>query len=128
MSAKENANRADGWSARQFERYVREPFWRSAPFFLLATLLVIDVLEGVLLAYSSWAALGLRVRFLLVFLLATSPLILYGTVQQQRLVRSSALPADTARRILALTFGIATWSYALIGIALQLLRLASRSA
>jgi len=86
------------------------------------------VIEGVLLAYSSWAALSLRVRFLLVFLIGTSPLILYGTVQQQRLVRSSALQADTARRVLALTFGISTWSFALIGIAPQLLRLASRSA
>ncbi len=126
MGAKQNANGADGWSARQFEHYVREPFWRSAPFLMLSALLVIDLVEGVLFAYSSWAALGLRVRFLLVFLLATSPLILYGAVQQQRLVRSSALQADTARRILALTFMIAAWSYALIGIALQLLRVESR--
>jgi hypothetical protein len=125
MNTQEN-DRLAGWSDRQFANYAREPFWRSTPFLLLVALLAIDLAEGVLLAYSSWDILGLRLRFLLVFLVGTSPLILYGTVQQQRLIRSSALPPNTARRILALTFGIATWSYALIGIGLQLLRLTSR--
>jgi hypothetical protein len=128
MITKENASEIQGWSRRQFEHYVREPFWRSAPFLLLAALLVIDVLQGVVLAHSSWVVFGFRVRFLLLFLVATCPLILYGAVQQQRLVRRSALPVDVARRILALTFAIATWSYALIGIALQLLRLVARNA
>lgn len=127
MNAKENANGVNGWSARQFEHYARGPFWRSVPFFLVTALLIVDLVEGVLLANSSWSTLGLRMRFLLVFLIATSPLILYGVVQQQRLVRIADVPADTARRILALTFIVATWSYALIGIALELIRLASRN-
>jgi hypothetical protein len=126
MNTKEHGDGIDGWSGRQFDHYVREPFWKSVPFLLLAAMLAIDVVKGLLVAYSSWAVLDLRTRFLLVFLIGTSPLILFAAVQQQRFVRGSVLPAEAARRILALTFVIATWSYALIGIALQLLRLVSR--
>jgi len=126
MKTNEHGVRIDGWSGRQFDHYVREPFWKSAPFFLLAAMLASVLVEGLLAAYSSWVTLDLRTRFLLVFLTGTSPLVLFATVQQQRFVRGSGLPAEAARRILALTFVIATWSYALIGIALQLVRLVSR--
>ena len=122
-----NGNGADRWSTHQFERYAREPFWRSAPFFLLAALLVIDIAHAALIAGSSWAVLGTNARFLLVFLVVTSPLILFGAVQQQRFIRRASLPVETARPILALTFGVAVWSYALIGIVLQLVRAALRA-
>lgn len=116
------------WSRRQFDRYVREPFWRSVPFAILAALLAIDLAFGIWILQSFWSALPSHGRFLIVFLLVTAPLILFGAIQQQRYTQQLDLETEPARRILALTFSIAAWGYALIGIALRMLLVALKAA
>lgn len=113
-------NGTESRSHRQLDRFAHQPFWKSPLFFALATLSAIDLAYAAWVIERFWTSFPAYARFVAVFLLVTSPLILFGAIQQQRYIRRSNLTPH-ATPILALTFCIAAWSYALIGMVLRLL-------
>ncbi len=122
------ANAIDNWSERQFDRHVRNPFWKSTPFLMLAALFAIAETYGIWIGSAFWGSLPGHARFALMFIVVTAPLALLFGIQQQRFLRHAGIPHDAAKRVSVLTFAAIGWSYALMIVALRLVLSALRQA